>query len=194
MAKDKDKKKKKKQKVGSDKTKGFKLLDGERHKYRLENVRIAFPNLFSPMARKPEDTPKFSAAFLMDEKEHAATIEALQECVDTLAKENGMKKLKTSLSCLKPGEEKDEYEGFEGTYFISASNTRRPMVLDTDKTPLAEADGKIYPGCYVDAIVEIWKQDNIHGKRINAQLSGIRFVADGEPLGGGSIADEEDFD
>ena len=51
---------------------------------------------------------------------------------------------------------------------------------------LTEADGLVYSGCYVNARVELWVQDNANGKRINAKLLGIQFVRDGDAFGAGS--------
>jgi hypothetical protein len=42
--------------------------------------------------------------------------------------------------------------------------------------------------------VEVWAQDNQHGKRINASLLGVQFVRDGEKLAGGSTATADDFE
>jgi len=56
-----------------------------------------------------------------------------------------------------------------------------------------EDDGTIYAGCYVNAIISLWAQDNTYGKRINAQLEGVQFCNNGEPLGAGGI-DVDEFD
>ena len=64
-----------------------------------------------------------------------------------------------------------------------------------DKTPLTEDDNVIYGGCYVNAIIELWAQDNNYGKRINANLLGVQFHKDGEPFGGGGVSVKaDDFD
>jgi hypothetical protein len=92
------------------------------------------------------------------------------------------------------GDAKATSAGYSGNYYINAGNTIRPLVLDANKAPLTPADGKPYSGCYVNAIVEIWAQDNQHGKRINASLLGVQFVRDGEKLAGGSVATADDFE
>lgn len=174
----------------------YKVLDEETHKIRLNNVRLSFPHLFTPQPNREDATKpaKFNAVFLLDEETHSETIEYLQGIGQDLAKDLGMKKLPDSKSFLKPGEEKDEIEGFEGCYFVTASNTRRPLCLSADKEPLTEADGVLYPGCYVNAVIQVWPQDNKWGKRVNASLEGVQFYQDGESLGGGTVADEDDFE
>ena len=96
---------------------------------------------------------------------------------------------------LHDGDTKGDYEGYAGNYFISARNKTRPTIFDRDgKTPLVQADGKPYAGCYVNAAIELWCQDNNYGKRINASLRGVQFLKDGEAFAGGGVASEDDFE
>lgn len=191
--KDKAKKAKKGKAKGSD---NFAVLDEENLKIRLNNVRLSFPHLFHPQTVGDDDkgTPKFSGVFLLDDGDHEDTIAFLQEKAEELAKSVGMKKLSITKSFLKPGSEKDDLEGFEGCHFVSASNARRPLAIDQDKAAVTESDGTLYAGCYVNAVIQLWAQDNKWGKRVNASLEGVQFLKDGESLGGGTIADEGDFD
>jgi hypothetical protein len=67
--------------------------------------------------------------------------------------------------------------------------------LNKDKSPLTEADGVVYSGCYVNGIIDLWAQNNNYGKRINATLLGVQFAGDGEAFSsGGSSASADDFD
>jgi hypothetical protein len=77
---------------------------------------------------------------------------------------------------------------------IKASNNKRPLVIDRDKTPLTEDDNKMYAGCYVNAIIDLWVQQNSWGKRINANLLGVQFLKDGEPFSDGANASADSFD
>jgi hypothetical protein len=76
---------------------------------------------------------------------------------------------------------------------ISAKSTIRPLVIDRDRSPLAEEDGKPYAGCYVNASVEFFAYEN-SGNGISAQLAGVQFVRDGDAFGGGRAADPDEFD
>ena len=67
-------------------------------------------------------------------------------------------------------------------------------MIDVNKSPLTEQHGKPYSGCYVNAFVEFWTQDNNYGKRVNATLLGVQFYRDGESFSGGGVADTDDFD
>jgi hypothetical protein len=66
-------------------------------------------------------------------------------------------------------------------------------VLDRDKTPLVQADGRPYSGCYVNASVEFYAYDN-NGKGIAATLKGVQFFKDGDAFTGGGVASPDDFD
>ena len=52
----------------------------------------------------------------------------------------------------------------------------------------------VNPPYDVNAIIEIWPQDNQFGKRVNASLLGVQFVKDGERLAGGGVAAADDFE
>ena len=83
-----------------------------------------------------------------------------------------------------------------GVWILSSHRTEdkgRPIVLDNDKSPIYKADGTVYPekagriysGCYVNAHVELWAQDNKAGKGLRAGLLGIQRLRDGDAFGGG---------
>ncbi len=77
--------------------------------------------------------------------------------------------------------------------FVSCANSARPVVCNRDRSPLTKADGKPYGGAYVNLKVDVWAQDNNYGKRINAKLLVVQFVADGEAFGGGAVGRAEDM-
>lgn len=163
-------------------------------KHKLQNVRLSFPSLFRKAVFEGSET-KFEATFLLDKDQHADVIDALKKDIAGRIKtELKGAKLGADRICLKDGDDFD-YDGYAGCYSLKASNNKRPMIIDRDKTPLAEEDERVYAGCYVNAIVEFWVQNNGYGKRINANLLGVQFYKDGEPFADGSGgASADDFD
>lgn len=161
----------------------------------LKNVRLSFPSIFHTEMYGGEDTGKFTATFLLDKEAHADTIKELKKQLVAVAEEKFGKPVPKSIKyCLQDGDEKD-YDGYEGCMSLKAGSQRRPTVIDRNKTPLAEEDGKPYAGCYVNASIDFWVQDNSYGKRVNANLNGIQFYADGEAFGsGGTTNAADDFD
>jgi hypothetical protein len=174
-------------------------------KVTIKNVRIAFCNsLFEAKTVNGEGDPRHSAAFVIEPASENA--KALTSGMIAAAKEKWgakaeaiLKDLKTKgRTCYTEGPKTngngEVYDGFEDMHSLHASNKARPLVLDRDKSPLSAADGKPYGGCYVNASLELWAQDNQFGKRINATLKGVQFVKDGDAFGGGAPASPDDFD
>lgn len=83
--------------------------------------------------------------------------------------------------------------GFEGSYRLTTKSTSRPVVIDRDRTPLAESDGRPYSGCYCNVLVSI-KADEFKGKKyVSARLRAVQFVRDGDALSGGTAVSAEVF-
>jgi hypothetical protein len=169
-------------------------------KIKLNAVRLSFPQLFEAKTVNGEGKPAFSAAFLISPKD--PQIAMINTAISTVAAEKWGAKadaiLKTiraaDKTCLHSGDLKANYDGFEGMMYISARNPLKPSVVDTNRSPLVAEDGRPYAGCYVNAVLELWTQDNNYGKRVNATLMGVQFYKDGESFVGGGVADAEDFD
>ena len=161
-------------------------------KIKIQNARLSFPSLFRRAVFGGEET-KFEGTFLIS-KDDTAKIDEINAAIEGMLKErNKGKPLPADKMCFKDGDNID-YDGYAGQMSIKASSTKRPMVIGTDRAPLTEEDGKVYAGCYVNAILELWFQDNQFGKRINANLLGVQFVKDGQPFGDGVTASVDDFD
>lgn len=169
-------------------------------KVQLKDVRLTFPQLFEAKQVNGQGEPKFSAAFLFPPN-HPQKAEVEKAIVEAAtAKWAGkagevLKQLKAADKlAVHDGDGKSDYDGYAGHLFINASNKIRPLILDGNRAPLTAADGKPYSGCYVNAIVEFWAQDNNFGKRVNASLLGVQFLRDGERLSGGGVAAADDFE
>jgi len=159
-------------------------------KIHLKNVRLSFPSVFHRSVFDGKEG-KFEATFLLD-KSDEKTKKKLDKAIDNAIKEANVK-VPSDKRCLKDGDDA-EYDGYEGCWSIKAANNKRPTLIDRDKTAITEDDNILYAGCYVNAIIDIWIQNNNYGKRANANLYGIQFVKDGEPFGQGPVDVTDDFD
>lgn len=168
-------------------------------KIQLKNVRLSFPDLFTPRPFNPGDVPKFKATFLVPKGD--PQVKQIEAAILAVAKEKWPKnadKIVASIRgnankfCFQDGDNK-AYDGYEGMMAFSASNKVRPTVIDRNKIALTADDGRPYAGCYVNAIVEIFAYDN-SGNGISASLGGVQFVKDGEPFAGGRPASADEFD
>ena len=159
---------------------------------KLANVRLSFPSLFQTETFGGEDTGKYSATFILDNSEHAKSIAEIKKEIAEITKEKFKgKALPPDRIALKIAD--DTRDGMEDKMIIKSSTKKRPLVLNRDKTPVSEDDNIIYAGCYVNAIISLWPQDNQYGKRINASLEGLMFNGHGEPFGSSGI-DVSEFD
>lgn len=159
----------------------------------LKNVRVSFPSLFKKGSFNGEET-KYEATFLLNKEEHADSIAEIKAQIADLVKVN-LKgaKVPADKLCLRDGDEV-EYDGYAGCYSIKCSTKKRPIVIDRDRSPLTEDDGKPYGGCYVNASIDLWVQNNAYGKRVNSTLLAVQFAKDGAPFADGSTGDVNDFD
>ena len=162
-------------------------------KISLKNVRLSFPALFHKAVFDGNET-KYEATLLINKDTQSDQIDLIAKRTKELIKDN-LKgtKLGSDKLCMKDGDEY-EYTGYADHMSFKASNSKRPLVIDRDKSPLTEDDNRIYAGCYVNAVVELWAQNNAYGKRINAILLGIQFFKDGEPFADGETGSADDFE
>lgn len=167
----------------------------------LKNVRLCFPILFKPEAfgKKREGDKKFSLTSWLHKKEHAELIKSVQERINELVKtELKIPKLPAKNSCLRDGEDMEGKDGF-GPHMMyltsSSAENRPPQVVDRQLKPMSASDPRIHAGCRANVVVRLWVQDNDYGKKINAGLEIVQWVAEDEAFGtsapaAGSLLDE----
>ena len=172
-------------------------------KIKLKDVRLSFPDLFEATQFQGTGPFNYGASFLFAPDHPAAKI--VDDAIKAVAAEKWAAKAAATLKtiannsqkiCYYEGDTK-AYEGYEGNMALSAKRSQdkgRPLILDTNKQPLTAADGKPYGGCYVDAVIEIWPQDNQYGKGMRATLNGVQFRRDGDRFTAGEPATEDDFE
>ena len=169
-------------------------------KIKLQNVRLSFPGLFKAEPFQAGDEPKYKATFLIekgsdnDKRVQAAISEAaaLKWTPGKAPKILDSIRGNSNRFGYQDGNTKS-YDGYEDMMALTAKSTTRPLVIDRDKSPVTEADGIVYAGCYVNASVEVFGYDK-PGLGISFSLGGVQFVKKGDAFGGGSSASEDDFD
>ena len=170
----------------------------------LNKVRIAFANDIFVAKSVNGGDPRYGATFIIEpDSENAKKLKAaMDEVAKAKWKDAAANTLKEIIRKDRTAYGETELmssagkvvNGFEGKYYMKAYNKSRPTVIGRNKEPLTQADGKPYSGCYVNATVDVWAQDNPNfGKRINGTLTGVQFHSDGEAFGGGAPADPDAF-
>lgn len=172
---------------------------------KLQNVRLAFLNLWTPSNINGEGDLKYGANFIMVPGSLAAT--AAQAAIDAIVTAKWgakgiaiTKTINKDKVALRNGDEHldksgEIYQGFEGMLYVVAKNKTRPTYIDQMKVAVTEADGVLYAGCYVNAHVE-FKCGDIPkaGKCIWAVLTGVQKYRDGDAFSGGRPASPDEFE
>lgn len=179
----------------------------------LKNVRLSFFNGFKPSKDRTDKKTgevikgNYNANFLLEKgtPETKANLAKIKKAGhDARAKkwgENEEKwpKLKPEKLCLRDGDLED-YDGYENHHYLSANNAKQPQIITNRKgkdgkwmEAIEGAPGAPYSGCYVNALVRIWAQDNEHGKRLNASLEVVQFLRDGDAFGAAPVDPNEKF-
>lgn len=160
-------------------------------------VRFCYANVFEPTAMNEGETPKYSVCILIP-KSDEATLNKIKKAIE-VAKEQGRGKIADKngkvpaniKTPLRDGDiEREDDPNFEGCYFLNASSTRKPGIVNRSLEPIMSKD-EFYSGCYGRASLNFYAY-NVNSKGIAAGLNNLQKLEDGEPLAGGSSA-EEDF-
>lgn len=167
----------------------------------LPDVRVSFAQgIFEKSSFEEGGKEQFQSKFLIEPGSSQAKL--LEDLEIKLAKEKWGDEWELTLKrahadaskkLLRDGD-LQKGAGFQGMLFVSANNDERPTTYDRARRPVAREDGVIYSGCYVNARLEIWAQDNKWGQCIRAKLLGVQFYRDGDAFGSGSKpASADDF-
>ena len=167
-------------------------------KVKITNARLSFPDLWKAASFNGSE-PKFGATFIFPKGGKTEALVA--DAIEAVATEKWGAKAPGVLRelrgkdrvCIKDGDGKN-YDGYEGMSYVTTSSKTRPMVIDRDRSPLTEEDGRPYAGCYVNASIDVWAMDNQYGKRVCASLVGVQFVKDGDAFGGAASASVDEFE
>jgi hypothetical protein len=177
----------------------------------LKHVRLSFPDLFEAVQFEGKGNFSYRASFLIDkDSENDKLIRAAIQRT-AIAKWGDKAKLiiegngdvagikgNSKQYCYISGDMK-AYDGYAGKMVISASRPKdkgRPLVLrkNSKTETLGAEDGVIYGGCFVNAKVSTWAQDNKFGQGMRATLIGVQFAADGDAFGGAPPATADGFE
>ena len=164
-------------------------------KFQLKEVRLSFNALFEPQDFNGNQDFAFNAKLLIEKgsPQHKQIEQALLEVAEEVFPGKGKQvidKIKDDPAqyCLQPYD--DQYVSLATKRKAKAG---RPVVVDQNRNPLAEGDGKPYSGCYVNVLVRPWAMGGKGNKYwVRCGLEGVQFAKDGQAFGQRTTAD--DFD
>lgn len=153
----------------------------------IRNARLSYPKLFRAEAVKsdPNARPRYGCALIVP-KGDEATMAKVNAEIARLAKGKmkGVTPKRKDIP-IKDGDGEDGDEFSKGCWVISANRQEsqgRPTVIDRDKSPLDESDGRPYAGCYVNAVIGLYVP-KAWPTKVCASLEIVQFWKDGEPFG-----------
>lgn len=174
----------------------------------LSKVRLSFPHIAEPQKQQGPKGERISynAEFIM-EPNHPGFAE-FWKVVNEMAVAKWGTNAQAVLAmcqqdrkkrCYGNGEEKinsktfQPYDGYPGHVFISAGRNQMPQIIKPDGTAVDPTDTmqcqnlarKMYGGCYVNAAIKPWLQENEHGRAVRCDFVAIQFHSDGTPFGEG---------
>ncbi len=163
-------------------------------------TRFSYLNVNEPKTPLGGGTPKYSVSLIIP-KSDTATVAKIKAAIKA-AYDEGQSKLKGNSKFvpeledlktpLRDGDkERKGDEAYEGCYFVNANSTTKPGVVDGDRNPILETS-ELYSGIYGRASINFYAFNSNGNKGIACGLNNLQKLADGEPLGGHSRA-EDDF-
>ena len=162
-------------------------------------TRWSYANVWDPKSING-GTPKYSVSLIIP-KSDVATVKKIEAAIQA-AYEEGESKLKgnsksvPSLKVLKTpmrdGDlERPDDAAYADSYFINANSASAPGIVDADRQPILERS-EVYSGVYGRASINFYAFNSNGNKGIACGLNNLQKIAEGEPLGGKSRA-EDDF-
>ncbi len=88
--------------------------------------------------------------------------------------------------CAEKGEE------YAGHWFLNASSSRQPQIVDSDRNDIWE-EGDVYSGCYARVCVNLFPFSHKGNRGIGCGLEAVQKICDGEHLGGAPVDVNEAF-
>lgn len=162
-------------------------------------VRLSYVHLFEPYSIDGEQDAKFSLMLLLP-KEDKKGLEALRNAEKAAAEQGKTSKFGGKIpanlaSIIRDGDDfAEDYPEREGHWFLSvtAPANRKPGVVDENVQPILD-QSEVYSGCYARVSLNAFPYTFGSKKGISFGLNHVQKIADGEPLGSVTRA-EDDFE
>lgn len=151
-------------------------------------VRFSYLKVFKPESITPSQEPKYSVSVLIP-KSDKKTIKKINDAINAAKELGKSSKFNGSIpknlrSPLRDGDiDRPEDEAYADHFFVNASNTRKPEVVNADLEPIISQD-EINSGDYGRVSINFFPYNFENtSKGIGASLNNIQKLEDGEILG-----------
>lgn len=161
-------------------------------------VRFSYVNIFKSRAFQAGQDAKYSVCLLIP-KEDKATIKKIKAAIEEAVQEGiaskwGGKKPANLKLPLRDGDEEraDEAAEYEDMYFLNATSTQKPGIVDKDLNEILDPD-EVYSGCWGRVSLNFYPFDVSGNRGVGVGLNNVQKLKDGERLGGARASAESDF-
>ena len=175
-------------------------------------VRLSFVSLAEARSSKRYGgPPKYSAVLLipkstaegraLKKRLDLAREAAIQEGVETFSKWNGRKPRRMRESTIHDGDDSEKSPEHYGHWTLTASNARRPGIVDRDVQPIEDVASEMYSGVWARVALNCRPFGDEAEGGVTFYLEHVQKVRDDAPFGGATRAEdvfetfeEEDFE
>lgn len=160
-------------------------------------VRFSYAHVFEPVAMQEGGEPKYQVSLIIP-KSDLKTLDKIEKAIEA-AKVAGKDKISKNGKYV-PGikiplrdgdEDRPDDPAYKNSMFLNCSSKMKPGIVDKDLNPILEKED-FYSGCYGRASINFYAFNTNGNRGIAVGLNNLQKLSDGEPLSGGSSA-EEDF-
>lgn len=165
-----------------------------------DKVRLSYTHLFQPYASHPGQEAKYSTTMLIP-KSDIRTKQAIDNAIANAvnlgvsAKWNGARPANPKTPLWDGDGVRQNGEAFgeecKGHWVMTASSKLQPQVVDAQIQPILDQT-QVYSGMYARVSLNFFAYNNNGNRGIGCGLGNVQKIADGEPLGGRTSA-EDDF-
>ncbi|MCK9328450.1 MAG: DUF2815 family protein [Candidatus Cloacimonetes bacterium] len=163
------------------------------------DTRWSYVNAWEPKSIEGSE-PKYSVSLIIP-KTDTRTVARIRAAIQAAYKD-GESKLKGNgksvpafdliKNPLRDGDrEKADDPAYASSYFVNANSKLAPQIVDRDLQPIIDR-AEVYSGVYGRASITFYAFNTNGNKGIACSLNNLQKIADGDPLGGKSRA-EDDF-
>ena len=159
--------------------------------------RLSYSHVWDAVSIDGNSDPKFGACIIIPKndkvtikKVNAAIQAAIMEGIKS--KWKGKKPVNLKLPLRDGDEERPDDEAYQDSYFINCNSKDKPQIVDKNVQPILDRN-EVYSGCYARVSISLYPFNTNGNRGIACGLGNIQKIADGEPLGGRTRA-EDDFE
>lgn len=158
-------------------------------------IRLSYANIWEPKSINGS-AEKYSVSVIIP-KSDTKMISAINAAIDNainegISKFGGKKPNKAALKLpLRDGDIERDDEAYKNSYFVNANSQTAPQIVDKDLNLILDKT-EVYSGVYARVSMTFYAFNSNGNRGIACGLGNIQKIRDGEPLGGGSSA-EQDF-